>query len=290
MGIFKWIGGFLGWMVAGPLGMFAGYFIGSLFDSDDEKSSIGSGEGYTGSSYATGNGSQHSNSNYDSGQRNSFLFSMLVLASYIIKADGKVMHSEMEYVRSFLRQNFGADAEVQGDQILKRLFQEQDRMTAQDPDSFRRQIQDVCRQMKQHMDISMRLQMLHFLTLIAKADGNVHPSELNALYELARYLGLTRSDVDSMLHMNSNNQGGYRQGGGSSSSTANEMTLDDAYKILGVNPTATDDEVKTAYRKMALKHHPDRVATLGDDVRKASERKFKEIGQAKDKIYAARGL
>lgn len=286
MGIFKWIGGFLGWMVGGPLGLLAGLFIGSMFDSDDSTASIGSG-GYTGGSYTPGGG------NYDTGQRNSFLFSMMVLASYIIKADGKVMHSEMEYVRQFLRQNFGGDAETQGDQILRRLFEEQDRMNAKDPNAFRKIIQDSCRQMARNMDDGMLQQLLYFLVLLAKADGKVPEAELRALYEVAQYMGLSASDVDSMLHMNGGYTGGNRSGnsGSSNSGTArNEMNLDDAYKILGVSPSASDDEVKAAYRKMALKHHPDRVATLGDDVRKAAEQKFKEIGQAKDKVYAARGL
>ena len=60
--------------------------------------------------------------------------------------------------------------------------------------------------------------------------------------------------------------------------------------MLGVEPTATDDEVRKAYRQMALKHHPDRVAALGEDVRKAAERKFQEINEAKERIYRARGL
>ena len=66
--------------------------------------------------------------------------------------------------------------------------------------------------------------------------------------------------------------------------------LEAAYKVLGISPSATDDEVKAAYRQMALKHHPDKVATLGEDVRKAAEKKFQEINDAKDKIYKARGL
>ena len=67
-------------------------------------------------------------------------------------------------------------------------------------------------------------------------------------------------------------------------------TLEDAYKVLGISPTATDDEVKAAYRKMALQHHPDKVSTLGEDIKKAAEKKFKEINEAKDMIYKARGL
>ena len=67
-------------------------------------------------------------------------------------------------------------------------------------------------------------------------------------------------------------------------------TLEEAYKVLGVSPDASDDEVKRAYRKMALQYHPDKVATLGEDVKAAAEKKFKEIGAAKDLIYKSRGL
>ena len=290
MGIFKWIGGFLGWMVAGPLGMLAGFFIGNLFDSDDITNRIG-GSSYGADGYSTG-------SSYDRGQRNSFLFSMMVLASYIIKADGKVMHSEMQCVRNFLRQNFGPNAETQGDQILKRLFEEQDKMNAKDPNAFRRTIQDSCRQMTQHMDEAVLLQLMHFLVQIAKSDGKLPDPELRALYEVGQYLGISVSDVDSMLHMSGGNYsgssnrsgGGYNNSRGGSSTGTSGMSLDDAYKVLGISSSATNDEVKAAFRKMALKHHPDRVATLGEDVRKAAEQKFKEINLAKDKIYAARGI
>ena len=90
MGAGKWIGGILGFMTMGPLGALAGFALGSLLDGNN---------GLFGNTYEKG---QAEAGNYDEGQRNSFLFSMLVMASYIIRADGRIMHSEMEYVRQFL--------------------------------------------------------------------------------------------------------------------------------------------------------------------------------------------
>jgi DnaJ like chaperone protein len=82
---------------------------------------------------------------------------------------------------------------------------------------------------------------------------------------------MQESEVDSMLHMKGD-------------------SLDDAYRVLGVSPQATDEELKRAYRRLALEHHPDRVAKLGDDVRRAAEKKFQEINAAKERIWKARGL
>lgn len=262
MGIFKWIGGALGFMSGGPLGAFAGYFIGNIIDSimDDSPAESTGTDGYGPSAR-------------EQGQRNSFMFSMLVLASYIIKSDGKVMHSEMEYVRAFLRNNFGDGAAQQGNEILMRLFEEQSNTN---PHLYRSKIRQVCAQIASNLSYSERLQLLAFLVEIAKADGNLPTDELNALYEVAQNMGLQSSDVESMLHLDS----GSTTGG----------SLDDAYKVLGVSPDASDDEVKRAYRKLALAHHPDRVAKLGEDVRRAAEKKLQEINAAKEKIYKARGL
>ena len=203
MGAGKWIGGVLGFITGGPLGALAGYALGSLFEHGLNEVN------------RQDTGQQERNSS--EGQRNSFMFSLLVLASYIIKADGKVMHSEMELVRRFLRQNFGLGAMTQGEQILLKLFEEQKRVGVL---QYRSVIQDSCQQIRNSMMYEQRLQLLNFL----------------------------------------------------------------------VSPSATNDEVKSAYRKMAPKHHPDKVAALGEDVRRAAEKKFQEINDAKERIFKARGL
>ena len=265
----KWIGGFLGFITAGPLGALAGFALGSLFDHGlDEVNKEGYNNREYSNAYETYSGQRR---NYE-GERNSFMFSLLVLSSYIINADGKIMHSEMELVRNFLRQNFGEAAKQQGEEILLKLFEQQKRIGMQ---QYRSVIQDSCHQIRSNMMYEQRLQLLNFLVMIAQADGVVTQAEILALKEVAIHMGLSAEDVDQMLNLAS----------GSSSDS-----LADAYRILGISPEATNDEVKAAYRKMALKHHPDKVAALGEDVRRAAEKKFQEINDAKERIFKARGI
>ena len=267
----KWIGGFIGWMAGGPLGALAGYLLGSLFDNMldgvNNPDNSGTWQSTTYEDYNTAY-QQAYRQRQMQGDRNSFLFALLVLSSYIIKADGKAMHSEMELVRQMLRQNFGASAVQQGNEILNRLFEEQKREGWQ---QFKHTVSECCSQINRQMDYSQRLQLLNYLVMVAKADGSVPQSEITALKETAQWMGLNTNEVDQMLHLG-------------------RETLEDAYKVLGVSPNVSDDELKKVYRKLALQHHPDKVAALGDDVRKAAEKKFQEINAAKDRIWKARGL
>ena len=261
-----WIGGFLGWMTAGPLGALAGIVLGKVFDSMMDSVNSPETQGTFESPFGQQAASSYQRTDY--GQRNSFLFSLLVLASYIIKADGKVMHSEMEFVRQMLRQNFSDQASREGDSILRKLFDEQKRVGMA---AFRKTVADCCVQIARNMDYSQRLQLLNFLVMIAQADGRVPQSEITALKECAQWMRMSADEVDSMMGLGKDD-------------------LASAYQVLGVSPNATDDEVKKAYRKLALEHHPDKVSALGDDIRKAAEKKFQEINNAKERIWKARGL
>ena len=275
MALGKWIGSALGWILSGGnvLGAIAGYCIGSLLSEATSTAERENGFNGNGNTFRNDYSDTQFNQRPFEEDRNSFLFSMLVLSAYIIKADGKIMHSEMNCVRNFLRNNFGEQAVRQGEDILLKLFEMQKQQGAT---TFKETIRKSCVEISFHMNIGQRLQLLDYLIIIAKVDGTISPEEVYALKEVATYLGLSAQDVDSMLNMEA--------------SSNQQIGLDEAYKILGISPNATNDEVKAAYRKMALKHHPDRVSTLGDDIREAAEKKFQEINNAKERIYKARGL
>ena len=257
----KWIGGFLGLLSGGPIGALAGFVLGAMFDTINED-----GLSTTECVYAS-----EPQQRVEEGTRNGFLFSLLTLASYIIKADGRIMHSEMEAMRQFLRTNFGDVAVSEGEQVMRRLFEQQKKMDAERPGSYEQTILACCHQLRAILNEPQRLQLLSLLVALSKADGHVATEEITALRLISRELGLSEAELNSMLNLGS-------------------TTLKDAYAVLEIDETATDDEVRAAYKRMVVKHHPDRVASLGEDVRAAAEKKMREINEAKELIYKARGL
>lgn len=195
---------------------------------------------------------------YDQGERNSFLISLLVLSAAVIKADGKVTSAEIAKLREFFARNFGAQAANEAEKIVKEIVHK----------DFN--IYEVCGQVRSCMDYSQRMQLYHYLVSLGACDGLMQ-CEVDILEVIATNIGLSKGDADSILAL-------FRP-----SNDAN-------YRILGISPEATDEEVKKAYRRMAVKYHPDKVATLGEDVQKAAEEKFKAVSQAYDAICRERGI
>ena len=237
MGLGKWIAGVLGWALLGPIGGILGYYFASRVEKavevNDEAQRI-------------------------QGQRNSFLMSLLVLSAAVIKADGKTTSQELSTLRSFFARNFGPQAGNEAEEIVKDLLTK----------DFN--LYEVCTQVRSCMDYSQRLQLYHYLVGLGACDG-LHQREIDILETIATYLGLSKSEVDSIFAQ-------FRP------------SNDSNYRILEITPEATNDEVKKAYRKMAVKYHPDKVATLGEDVQKAAEEKFKAVNQAYEAICKERGI
>ena len=192
------------------------------------------------------------------GQRNSFLMSLLVLSAAVIKADGKTTSQELATMRSFFTRNFGAQAGGEAEEIVKELLTKE------------YNLYEVCGQIRSYMDYHQRLQLYHYLVALGACDG-LHQREIDILETIATYIGLSDAEVDSIFAQ-------FRP------------SNDSNYRILEIAPNATDEEVKKAYRKMAIKYHPDKVATLGKDVQKAAEEKFKAVNQAYEAICKERGI
>ena len=261
----KWIAGFLGWVSWGPIGALLGFVVGAVVDSsiDVAKRLLGSdGDAGTNSGYGSaGNArSQGSRTTYSAGeQRNSFFVSLLVLSSAVIRADGKTLQSELDVVRQFIRSNFGENAVDEAMRILNEL------------NSKQINIYSVGSQIADNMNYSQRLQLFHYLVQIAAADGQVSSSEKDVLEAIGGAIRLTSTDTASVIAM-------YYKDSQS------------AYAVLEISPSATDDEVRSAYRRMAMKNHPDKVATLGPEVQKAAEEKFRKIQEAYETIKKERGM
>lgn len=251
MGALKWIGGILGWASGGPIGALIGYFLGKMIETG-----LGSNiEIHT----ETSSGQRRPGSYTATEQRNSFMVSLLVLSSAVIRADGKFLQSEYDYVRAFIRSNFGFPAEEEAMRILNEL-------NSKDIDIY-----SVGAQIRTNMNYSQRLQLFHYLADLANADGNVCQQEKDVLTAIAAAIGISSRDADSILAMFA-------------------KTTESAYTVLEISPDATDDEVKRAYRSLAMKNHPDKVANLGPEVQKAAKEKFQKIQEAYETIKKERGM
>ena len=132
----------MGLLHGGPLGALAGFALGALFDSMTERA-----QSFT---------IEEERTYQSQGERNGFLFSLMVLSAHIIHADGKIMHSEMEFVRRFLRTNFSSQAESEGQEILLRLFEEKKQMGAE---RWNTQMRAICQQLRVVMPAEQRIQL-----------------------------------------------------------------------------------------------------------------------------------
>ena len=235
MGFSKWIGASIGWSFGGPIGAIIGMAVGSLLDSSSK-----SGSSFTQNQTSTRSGD--------------FEVSLLVLASIVIKADGKQDQREMDFVRAQFVQMYGKERANQAFKLFKEISKQSNISTRQ-----------VCLQIRQMMDHASRLQLIHFLFGIAKSDNHVDESEVKAIASIANYLGVSLRDFESIKAMF------YK-------------SSDMAYKILEINASATQAEIKAAYRKMAKKYHPDKVLHLGKEHQKGAEEKFRKVQEAYEQL------
>ena len=195
-----------------------------------------------------------------------FLYSLMVLASYVIQADGKIMRSEMECARKVLEQGFSEERVKKGEEMLHRMFSF---AKHQGNDRYKQTIVECCHGLTATLDYGGRLQLLSFLVQIARADRNMETVETEAISDIAMWLQIQGHELHTLFYLNGD-------------------TLEDAYNLLDVSPQATDDEVLQAFDKLAQQHRPDLVTHLGEDALRGARQKYQQIVAAKDRIMDAR--
>jgi len=272
-GTFSIILSIAGLIYAGLPGAFGGFMLGALIDSVVNLANVRKNRQYF--------------------KSEDFTDDKLILAAYVAKADNnRLLRSEMEYVRRFLISELG-ESEAQA--ALLRFRDILDSSV---------DISTVCSELRQHATIHEKMMILQFLFGFAQADGSIRQDELDAIQYISDLCGVSRNTFEAIktMFVGSYYGGGYQQtygdssygdssyGGGYSGSYRQSSSLENDYKILEVSPDATNEEVKKAYRAAAKKHHPDKVSHLGEDVRKAAEKKFAQVNEAYERIKKSRGM
>ena len=230
----KFLGGSLGFAMGGPMGALLGFIAGAVID-------------YT------------SNSSNRKTAQADFRVSLVVLVAAVMKVDGKVVKSELEYVKQFFVRQFGKESAKEALKLLKNILKK---------DIL---VKDICIQISENMDYSSRLQLLHLLLNVSLADGAVNKAESDLIEKISGALRISRNDFVSIKNMFI-------------------PETDSSYKILDIERSATDEDVKKAYRRMAMKYHPDKVGQLGDDFKEAADNKFKKVNEAYNKIKKERKI
>ena len=229
----KWIWGGLGWAIGGPIGAILGYSLGAMkkTSSYSKRTTMGG----------------------------DFLTSLLILFAAVMKADGVQKKSELEYIKGFLVNQTGISNTKNLLLIFKNILNQ----------DF--SLNDVCIQIKTQMDKPSRLQLIHILFGLSKADGDVHPAEVEIIKTISMQLGINEIEYKSIESM-------FKE------------DLDSAYSVLGISSSSSNLEIKKAYRKMANKFHPDKIAHLGEDFKDIAQEKFKSVTEAYHKIKKDRNI
>ena len=241
----KWLGAGLGFTLGGSIGSILGFALGSVIGGFSKKD-IERAKAYGETSRTR--------------QSGDFEISLLLLSSIVIKADGKVDQRELSYVRNHFKNMYGEERANNAFKLFKSFIKTNDVSTRQ-----------ISEQIRKNLTHASRLQLIHFLFGIAKADGAVNEAEVNSIKIIAGYFYINQYDFESIKAMFYDSS-------------------DSSYKILEIEKSATNDELKKAYKKMAKKYHPDKLQHLGEEHVKGASEKFKQVQKAYEQIQSERGL
>ncbi|MBL7911957.1 MAG: TerB family tellurite resistance protein [Bacteroidia bacterium] len=250
--MFKFIGAAIGFFFLGRnfFGAILGFVIGSVIDNFiTVKASAGKGQNIF--DYYREQASQ---------PHEDFATMLMALSAAVMKADGKTLKVELDYIKSFFSQQFGPQFTGPHLQTLKQFL-----------DAPSIPLDQICRDINQRTNVEVRIQLIHYLFGIAKADGHVADTEVKVIRHISQLLQIAGTDFESVKNMF------YRD-------------VNSDYHVLGIEPTASEEEIKKAYRQMVVRYHPDKVIHMGEEYQKGAKEKFQKIQEAYENIKKSRGI
>lgn len=146
---------------------------------------------------------------------------------------------------------------------------------------------NACRHQRHLLELFLEIQLL-----AAFKDGEIHPEQNQLLLNIAKMLELSRADYDRILSTIRAEDHFLREKAAGPSSNDSIVSDGDAYAILYLPPTASNEEIKTAYRRLISMHHPDKLVAKGlpEEMLKLAEDKTREIRLAYERIRAIRNF
>ncbi len=185
---------------------------------------------------------------------------LIVLTAALMRADGNPKKSELDFVKNYFKKQFGIDATRKHLLVLREMLKQHV------------SVRQVCLQVAQHVNHPQRLQLMHYLFGVANADGHFHREERRLLHTISGYFRINARDFNTI------------------SALYDQKEIYDPYKILGIQKSSSEAEIKKAYRALARRYHPDKVATQGETHRKAAEEKFKQLQKAYEEVKRRKGI
>ncbi|HWB62508.1 MAG TPA: TerB family tellurite resistance protein, partial [Chitinophagales bacterium] len=175
----------------------------------------------------------------------------------LIKIDGRVTHAEIDFTEQFLNAHFEQEYSAQRSQILNHCLQKEYDLNV------------VCGQIRSYTELGTRIQVVRFLFELAMCDGALNERENFFIFKIAGYLNV--NDVD------------FRKIKGE-----HHTQTVSVYEVLGARKDMQFAEIRTLYRKLVLKYHPDRNKDLSESEKQKMAAKFREVHEAYEKIKAER--
>lgn len=251
--MYKFAGAFIGFFLLGRnfFGAILGFVIGSVIDGMAANNSKSSGSRDDVFTYYR----EHAG-----GSRSDFATMLISLSAAVMRADGKVLKSELDFIKAFFAQQFGPSFTTEHLKVLKHFL-----------DGAEIPLDQICNDIKIRTQVEVRIQLLHYLFGLAKSDGHLADTELKVLKQISNLLDIPSTDFESIKSMF------YRD-------------ANSDYHVLGIEPSATEEEIKKAYRQMAIRYHPDKVIHMGEEYQKGAKEKFQKVQEAYEHIKKSRGM